>query len=76
MDKWINFFREHPKKNGEYLCYHMTSKCGDKKTWKREILYWEDNLWLYDPRYFATADFVNYWMPLPEIPNENNKEEI
>lgn len=76
MEKWINFFREHPKKNGEYLCYHMVSKCRDKQVWKREILYWEDNVWLYDPRYFSTADFVNYWMPLPEIPNEHNKEKI
>ena len=76
MDKWINFYREKPKKNGEYLCYHMVSKCRDKQVWKREILYWKDNVWLYDSRYFSPANFVNYWMTLPEVPNADNKEKI
>ena len=67
--KWINYHNKKPNKNGYYLCYHMTSKCGSNEKWKREILYWEDNVWLYDANCFKIADFVNYWMPLPEPPH-------
>lgn len=65
--QWINFNKEKPKKNGYYFCYHMTSKCGNKEKWQSQILYWEDNLWLYHPSTFKTADYVSHWMPLPNI---------
>lgn len=68
MNEWIKFENEKPTKNGYYFCYHMTSKCGDKEHWQMQMLYWEDNIWLYHHSTFKTADYVSHWMPLPQPP--------
>ena len=66
--EWISIDDNKPKKNGYYLCWHMTSKCGNKEDWQINKLYWEDNLWIYHHNTFKTVDYVTHWMPLPEPP--------
>ena len=57
-----------PTKNNYYLCKYMTSKCGDKVTTEPRVLYWEDNLWLVNPRRFDMVDskLVLDWVEIPE----------
>ena len=66
--EWISVDDGKPKKNGYYLCWHMTSKCVDKECWEIGKLYWEDSLWLYHHNSFKMSDYVTHWMPLPEPP--------
>ena len=66
--EWISVNDDKPKKNDYYLCWRMTSKCGDKEEWKIDKLYWEDNLWLMHHNSFKVVDYVTYWMPLPTPP--------
>ena len=68
--EWISVEDDKPKKNGYYLCWRMTSKCGGKEYWQIDKLYWEDNLWLMHHNTFTVADYVTYWMTLPEPPTE------
>lgn len=66
--QWIKMRDDKPKKMGYYLCYHMTSRYGDKENWQVSMLYWERNLWLYHKETLKTVDYVTHWMPLPEPP--------
>ena len=70
QNQWISVEDDKPKKNGYYLCWRMTSKCGDKEWWQIDKLYWEDNLWLTHHNTFKMADYVTHWMPLPSPPTE------
>ena len=74
--KWIAFYKEKPKKNGYYLCYHMTSKCGNNEQWRLQTLYWEDNVWLYSHDLFKVVDNVSHWMIPPAPPVNNSKVEV
>ena len=66
---WISADVELPMKNGWYWGYYVTSSYigtdGVKHTeCKYASIYWEDNLWLYDPRSFRTVDEVIAWKPI------------
>ena len=66
---WISADVELPKKNGWYWGYYVTSSYkgtdGVRHTeCKYASIYWEDNLWLYDPRSFRTVDEVIAWKPI------------
>lgn len=63
---WINADVESPTENGLYWGYYVASSYtgtdGVKHTeCKYASIYWEDNLWLYDPRSFRTVDEVIAW---------------
>lgn len=68
--EWISIEDDKPKKNNYYLCWRMTSRCGDKETWQIDKLYWEDNLWLMHHNTFKVVDYVTYWTYLPTPPTE------
>lgn len=66
---WISADVELPTKNGWYWGYYVTSSYigtdGLKHTeCKYASIYWEDNLWLHDPRSFRTVDEVIAWKPI------------
>lgn len=68
-NKWIRVKDDLPTENGWYWGYYVTSSYtgtdGVKHTeCKYASIYWEDNLWLYDPRSFRTVDEVIAWKPI------------
>lgn len=68
--EWISVEDDKPKKNGYYLCWRMTDRCGNKEYWQIDKLYWEDNLWLVHHNTLKMADYVTHWMPLPTPPTK------
>lgn len=66
---WIPCEKDTPKENGWYWGYYVTSSYIDingvkHEEYKYASIYWEDNLWLYDPRGFRTIDSVVAWKPI------------
>lgn len=66
--RWIPV-SEPPKEHGYYLCVILSSAVGNKKEYRRKILFWEDNVWIEMASCFRTVKPV-CWMPLPEPPKE------
>jgi hypothetical protein len=64
--KWIPV-SEPPKENGYYLCVILFSAVGNKKEYRRKILFWEDNVWIEMANCFRTVKPL-YWMPMAEMP--------
>ena len=64
--KWIPA-SEPPKENGYYLCVILFSAVGNKKEYRRKILFWEDNVWIEMASCFRTVKPL-YWMPMAEMP--------
>ena len=51
-DGWIPCSERLPVQNGWYECWYMVSAIGEHKEYRPMTLYWEDNLWLYNPGRF------------------------
>lgn len=66
VQEWISA-SEPPKENGYYLCVILFSAVGNKKEYRRKILFWEDNVWIEMANCFRTVKPL-YWMPLAEMP--------
>ena len=65
---------EPPKENGYYLCVILFSSVGNKKEFRRKVLFWEDNVWIEKPNSFRIEKPL-YWMPMAEIPHPPAQEE-
>lgn len=77
VQEWIPA-SEPPQKNGYYLCVVLISACGNKKKYRRKILYWEDNVWIEKSNSFRIEKPL-HWMhmaeiPLPEPPEEEEND--
>lgn len=68
---WIPVTERLPEENGYYLCEVCFSSVRDCKSYRRMILYWEDNVWIDMPNCFKTRN-PTHWMPLPQPPKEND----
>lgn len=66
VQEWISA-SEPPKENGYYLCVILFSAVGNKKEYRRKILFWEDNVWIEMANCFRTVKPL-YWMPMAEMP--------
>ena len=66
VQEWIPA-SEPPKENGYYLCVILFSAVGNKKEYRRKILFWEDNVWIEMANCFRTVKPL-YWMPMAEMP--------
>ena len=67
--RWIPVTERLPVENGYYLCDVCFSSVADCKSYRRMILYFEDNVWIDMPNCFRTRK-PTHWMPLPEPPKE------
>ena len=67
VQEWISVKDRLPEENGYYLCEVCFSSVSDCKSYRRMILYWEDNVWIDMPNCFKTRK-PTHWMPLPEPP--------
>lgn len=66
VQEWIPV-SDPPKKNGYYMCWKLFSAVGERKEYREEILFYEDNMWLENARSFR-KEYPLYWMPLPPPP--------
>ena len=66
VQEWISASKP-PKENGYYLCVILSSAVGNKRKYRRKILFWEDNVWIEMENSFRTVTPL-YWMPMAEIP--------
>ena len=66
VQEWISASKP-PKENGYYLCVILFSAVGNKKEYRRKILFWEDNVWIEMANCFRTVKPL-YWMPMAEMP--------
>ena len=73
-DGWTPCSKNLPKENGWYECWCIIYAIGEKKGYRPKTLYWEDNLWLYNPYGFSMPDkeSVVAWKPI--IPYKMNGE--
>ena len=69
VQEWIPV-SDPPKKNGYYMCWKLFSAVGERKEYREEILFYEDNMWLENARSFR-KEYPLYWMHLPEPPRVN-----
>ena len=67
VQEWISVKDRLPDENGYYLCEVCFSSVSDCKSYRRLILYWEDNVWIDMPNCFKTRK-PTHWMPLPQPP--------
>ncbi len=67
VQQWIPVTERLPEENGYYLCEVSFSSVADCKSYRRMILYWEDNVWIDMPNCFRTRK-PTHWMPLPQPP--------
>jgi len=67
VQEWISVKDRLPDENGYYLCEVCFSSVSDCKSYRRMILYWEDNVWIDMPNCFKTRK-PTHWMPLPQPP--------
>ena len=67
VQEWISVKDRLPDENGYYLCEVCFSSVSDCKSYRRMILYWEDNVWIDMPNCFKTRK-PTHWMPLPLPP--------
>jgi len=63
MPGWISVKDRLPERDGLYLCWSAIN-CGEACY---QIHLWKDGRWYW-------AHDVRYWMPLPEMPEENSNE--
>ena len=66
VQEWIPV-SDPPKKNGYYMCWKLFSAVGERKEYREEILFYEDNMWLENARSFR-KEYPMYWMHLPQPP--------
>ena len=59
---------ESPIQKGYYLCKVIVMKVGDRVWTEPKILYWEDNVWVVNPKMFKTIQNENVllWVKVPE----------
>ena len=67
VQEWIPVTERLPEENGYYLCNVCFSSIAECKSYRRMILYFEDNMWIDMPNCFRTRK-PTHWMPLPEPP--------
>lgn len=67
VQEWIPVTERLPDENGYYLCEVCFSSGSDYRSYRRMILYWEDNVWIDMPNCFKTRK-PTHWMPLPQPP--------
>lgn len=66
VQQWIPV-SDPPTKNGYYMCWKLFSAVGERKEYREEILFYEDNMWLENASSFR-KEYPLYWMPLPQPP--------
>ena len=66
VQEWIPA-SEPPKENGYYLCVVLFSAVGNRKEYRRKILFWEDNIWIEKPNSFRIEKPL-YWSQMLEMP--------
>lgn len=66
VQEWIPAI-EPPKENGYYLCVVLFSAVGNRKEYRRKILFWEDNIWIEKPNSFRIEKPL-YWSQMLEMP--------
>ena len=66
VQEWISA-SEPPKENGYYLCVILFSAVGNRKEYRRKILFWEDNIWIEKPNSFRIEKPL-YWSQMLEMP--------
>ena len=67
VQQWIPVTEMLPEENGYYLCNVCFSSNAECKSYRRMILYFEDNVWIDMPNCFKTRK-PTHWMPLPQPP--------
>ena len=72
VQEWIAA-SEPPKENGYYLCVILFSAVGNKKEYRRKILFWEDNVWIEKPNSFRIEKPL-YWTTMLEMPQPSKGE--
>lgn len=57
-----------PIENGFYLCKVIVMKSGNRVWTEPKLLYWENNVWLENPKRFKTIGNENVllWMKVPD----------
>lgn len=73
MSDWINVKDELPHKKGRYIVYAPTYKGGTAhELGKKGILFakWNKH-WSLEVGRYKKLNCVEFWMPIPEIPNNN-----
>ena len=84
-NEWISVKDRLPKKNGKYLCYNICLIGGIgifsfaknlKKVGINDFMFRKSGWYAYDSECgFYEVSNVTHWMPLPEPPKEDEREE-
>lgn len=59
---------ELPIENGYYVCKVIVMKSGNRIWTEAKLLYWEEDVWIENPKTFKTVrnENVLLWMKVPE----------
>lgn len=71
---WVSVKDALPENKGRYLVYAPTYKCGSSRglnNYKGLMFCWFNGVsWGIENGYYDRPGCVRYWMPLPELPEE------